>query len=89
MLDNTNTSQEDDQVKSKTITSKVNPNNAMNVDMQAVNEDYSTKQREESPNYEPLHLSDTELYMTNNNRQQRGRLSPGVKGGGFSNLRPL
>jgi hypothetical protein len=46
------------------------------------------KQRDESPNYEPLHLSDTELYMSNN-RHPKGRFSPEVRGGGFRDVRPI
>jgi len=49
--------------------------------------------RDRSPNYEPLHLSDTELYMSNN-RHPKGlnssnRFSPEVRGGGFRDVRPI
>ena len=45
------------------------------------------KARDASPNYEPLHCSDTELYMANN-KHPKGRFSPEVRGGGFSAIRP-
>lgn len=52
------------------------------------NQDYRAKPRDESPNFEPLHLSDTELYMATN-RHPKGRNSPEVRGGGFRDVRPI
>ena len=47
----------------------------------------SAKKRKESPNYEPLHLSDTELYV-NKDTKPRSRGKAEVKGGGFRDLKP-
>ena len=53
-----------------------------------LNKNYTVpKARDASPNYEPLHCSDTELYMANN-KHPKSRFSPEVRGGGFRDVRP-